>query len=160
MSDMSADERLEGLRSEAWQRYLKARGATSQALWQGRYDALSEVRSILQATQAETGDAIASDEVRKVTENDSEFLMRTLTPEQWKVIGRKVAAETEDARRKGYNAGEIDGSKHVIKEIHAAIEHLNPPDTGMGVYELVTWALARATKNQADGDGECQGKDS
>ena len=52
--------------------------------------------------------------------------------------------------RAGYNDGEIDGSKHVIREVYAAIEHLNPPDTGMGVAELVTWALDRQGREESD----------
>lgn len=46
---------LQTRRDDTWARYMSARGAASQALWQGRYDELSEVAALLRAVLAETG---------------------------------------------------------------------------------------------------------
>lgn len=55
----------------------------------------------------------------------------------------------DDARlatewRKAWNDGEAEGQRGIIRQVHEAIAHLNPPDTGMGVFELIEWALDRA----------------
>ena len=45
------------------------------------------------------------DRDRRVTENDSEFLMRTLTSQQWAVLGRKFDIELKVAKELAWHEG-------------------------------------------------------
>lgn len=55
-----------------------------------------------------------------------------------------LLADRKTEWRRGWNDGEAEGQRGIIRQIHEAVAHLNPPDTGMGVFDLVEWSLAKA----------------
>jgi hypothetical protein len=99
-------------------------------------DVLPAVERILADRLAAVQAELEAERERRVTENDSEFLMRTLTPHQWEVIGRKVAAEVKSAEAERDDLRALRLAVETLADAAAIFVGLHPDDETKAVSRL------------------------